>query len=221
MIIPAYNINDIEYIYDFDDKGISHSYPNTPPGYSDPQILYKFHYEGNLKNTIYESNYNWDVNPPFYILSGKNEKIVTCELIPQLNTKQENILKGERKLTWRDYKYIELNLSFKVWKETLNLYYKQDPLWKIEGNKTPSLNTTETYTITPLYDTKNYSTNINTYSFNVKNGTVMKFHGGIPPYGKPIVDILWHTKGSSYLSFYSSWSDEPDKFPNTLGIYVK
>ena len=221
MIIPTYNINDIEYKYDFDDKGIAHSYPNTPPSYTSPQILYSFHYEGFLKNTQWDRDYTWTVNPPFFILSGQNDHVITCELIPSLNIAEEQILTGDRKLMWRDYNYCELNLKMATWEETLNLYYKQGPRWKIEGNKIPKLNSVETYTLIPQYQTDKYSTNPITYSFNVKNGKVMSFHGGVPPNGNPMVDILWYGSGSSYLSFYSSWSDESTKFPNTLGILVK
>lgn len=38
MIVPNENIND----------GLEHSYQNEPPGYSEPQELLYFHYEGML-----------------------------------------------------------------------------------------------------------------------------------------------------------------------------
>ena len=36
MIIPGYNAQDITYYFDYDDKGLQHSYPKEPPGYSSP-----------------------------------------------------------------------------------------------------------------------------------------------------------------------------------------
>lgn len=50
---------------------------------------------------------------------------------------------------------------------------------------------------------------------------MVKFHGNLPPNGNPMIDILWYNPGTAYIAFYSSWLDEPIKFPNTLGIYVK
>ena len=225
MIIPSYNINDIQYQYDFDNNGIPHSYPNTPPGYSEPQLIYEFHYDGMLKNTQWDKNYNWSVEPPFYIKSGQGTSGITCELLPILSKEREKILEGPRNLSWRDYKYCELNLKINTWSETLNLYYKQGPLWKIEGNKTPKSGTTETYTLLPQYDQTGYppkySTDTLSYSFNIKNGNVTQFHGVNPPKGNPKIDIFWHTVGPGYVSFYSAWNDDSLKFPNTLGVLIK
>ena len=226
MIIPDYNIHDTSYYSDVDDKGLSHSYPSTPPGYSTPQILYSFHYEGIVTRIAGYQNYTWTwtVEPPFYILSGQGTSSITCELLPNLNKNQEQMKYGPRKLSYRDYKFSELNLTVSRWKETLNLYYKQGPLWKIEGNKSPLVKSVETYTLIPQYDQTGYppknTTNPINYSFNIQNGTVVKFYGKNPPNGNPIVDILWHTKGPAYISFYSAWTNEKVKFPNTLGIYV-
>jgi hypothetical protein len=229
MIIPTYNINDIEYVYDFDNNGIAHSYPNTPPGYSNPQILYSFTYDGMLKNTQWCKNYTWKVDPPFHIISGQNESKVTCQLMPMLTKERENIIKGIKRLN-----YSELNLTLGTWKETLNLYYNKGPYWKIEGNKSPiikyssngkPIESIETYTLVPLYDQSGvppkYSTDRDSYSFNIKNGKVMQFYGTNPPLGYPKVDIFWYLPGPAYLSFYSAWSDYSVKFPNTLDIYVK
>jgi hypothetical protein len=224
MIKPNYNKNDVPYYFDFDDKGLSHSYPTTPPNYSSPQIIYEFSYEGLIDQLPGPKNYIWSVNPPFYILTGQGTKTITCELIPQLNINNDQILKPNTKISYKDYKYCELNLQIGKWKETLNLYYKQGPLWKIEGNKNPKINTVETYTLIPQYNQTGFppknSTDPNRYNFNIKNGKVTKLHGGIPPTGNPMVDILWYQSGSSYLSFYSAWSDEPITFPNTISIYV-
>jgi len=220
MIIPTYNINDIEYVYDFDNNGIAHSYPNTPPGYSDPQILYSFTYEGFVLSKPGPKNYTWTVDPPFHIISGQNSAKVICQLMPMVTKTREPIISGITRLN-----YSELNLTLGSWKETLNLYYKQGPYWKIEGNKTPTLKSTETYTLIPQYDQTGqppkYSTDVISYSFNIKNGKVMQFYGTNPPYGYPKVDIMWYGTGSAYLSFYSAWSDYSVKFPNTLDIYVK
>ena len=157
MIIPSYNINDIPYHFDFDDRGIAHSYPNEPPGYSTPQILYSFHYDGFMTKLPIPKNYKWEVNHPFYILSGQNTSNITCELMPKLVKNREDSITGLTQLNYThstitgltqltSYKYTwlaycELNLEISSsWKETLNLYYKQGPLWKIEGNKIPKLN---------------------------------------------------------------------------------
>ena len=224
MIIPGYNINDVIYYFDFDDKGLNHSYPNTPPGYSNPQIIYDFHYEGLVTKLPGAKNYIWAVNPPFFILSGQGTSGITCELIPMLVKDREEIKTGPRKLQYRDLKFSELNLEIGRWKETLNLYYKQGPLWKIDGNRNPKINSTETYTLIPQYNQTGYpakyTTDPNSYSFNIKNGKVVKFHGGIPPNGNPMVDILWYQSGASYLSLYSCWTNETVKFPNTMNIYV-
>ncbi len=225
MIIPGYNAQDITYYFDYDDKGLQHSYPKEPPGYSSPQILYTFHFDGIVSRLPGPKIYNWEVSPPFYILSGQTTTDITCELIPKLITDREPIITGARKIEYRDIKFSELNLTCGKWKETLNLYYKQGPLWKINGNRTPKVQTVETYELVPQYNQTGFppknSTDPNSYSFVVKNGKVMKFHGGIPPIGNPLVDILWYSTGPSYLSFYSTWSNEKIKFPNTLDIIVK
>jgi hypothetical protein len=204
-IIPTYNERDIVYYFDFDDKFLAHSYPNTPHGYTEPQILYSFYYEGFLTE-----------------LPGAK--------LPILSKNQEEIIYGARKLVYRDYKFSVLNLKIEYvgkageWYEAFNLYYSQGPIWKIQGNKNPKLNTIETYTIIPDYNQignppKN-STNPNNYKFNLKNGAVVKNYGDIPPRGNPKIDILWTEKGSGYLSFYSSWTNEKLRFPNTLSVYV-
>ena len=61
MIIPSYNKEDVPYIFDFDDKGLPHSYINTPPGYSNPQIIYSFKYEGLMDRLPDPKNYIWSV----------------------------------------------------------------------------------------------------------------------------------------------------------------
>lgn len=48
----------------------------------------------------------------------------------------------------------------------------------------------------------------------------MNFYGGTPPHGNPMVDIFWYETGSTYLSFYSSWTKETTTFPTTMSIYV-
>lgn len=229
MIIPSYNINDIEYVYDFDNNGIAHSYPNTPPGYSDPQILYSFKYEGFMTLRPGPKTYTWSVNPPFHIISGQGTIKVTCQLMPMVTKEREKVISGIPRLD-----YSELNLSVDKWKETLNLYYKKGPYWKIEGNKTPIIKyssngkvieTIETYTLVPQYDQSGvppkYSTSIDSYSFNIKNGKIMQFYGTNPPLGNPKIDVFWYSPGPAYLSFYSAWSDDLIKYPNTLDIYVK
>lgn len=221
MIIPEYDKNFTK------DDILAHSYPNNPPGYSDPEILYYFHYEGFLTGTQWGKNFEWSVEAPFYIIDGQGTSRISCQLMPNLIKNQEPIKTGARQLIWRDYSYRELNLQVGTagkWKGTLNLYYKQGPLWKIEGNKNPKLNSIETYTLIPQYDQTGYppknTTDPNSYSFNIKNGKVMSFHGGTPPNSYPMVDILWYQTGASYLSFYSTWTNEVVKFPNTTNIYV-
>ena len=229
-IVPTYNERDIVYYFDFDDKFLAHSYPNTPQGYTEPQILYSFYYDGFLNDLPGAKWCTWSVDLPFIIVSGQSESIVTCQLLPVLSKNQENMIYGARKLSYRDYKYSVLNLKLDysgkagTWEEPFNLYYSQGPIWKIVGNKFPKLNTIETYTLIPDYNQVGYppknSTDFNNYIFNLKNGVVMKNHGDIPPRGNPKVDILWTEKGSGYLSFYSSWTNEKLRFPNTLDVYV-
>lgn len=69
-------------IGDFKNDGLSHSYPNTPPGYSDSQILYNFHYEGFLTAITHSSSYIWNIEPPFYITEGQGTTKIKCELLP-------------------------------------------------------------------------------------------------------------------------------------------
>jgi len=227
-IIPTYNERDIVYYFDFDDKFLAHSYPNTPHGYTEPQILYSFYYEGFLTELPGAKFYTWSVDLPFIIVSGQSTSQVTCQLLPILSKNQEEIKYGSRKISYRDYKFSELNLKIEYvgkagqWFDVLNLYYSQGPIWKIDGNKNPKINTIETYTLKPDYNQignppKN-STDPNNYKFNLKNGVVVKNHGDIPPRGNPKVDILWTEKGSGYLSFYSSWKNEKLKFSNTLAM---
>lgn len=220
-IIPEYDK------YFIKEDILAHSYPNNPPLFSSPEILYYFHYEGFLLGTQWGKNFNWSIEPPFYIVAGQGTSRIACELIPKLTTQQEPIKTGSRQLIWRDYDFRELNLELGTagkFKSTLNLYYKQGPLWKIEGNKNPKINTVETYTLIPQYDQTGHppknTTDPNSYSFNIKNGRVVNFHGGIPPIGNPLVDILWYQSGPTYLSFNSTWTNEVVKFPNTINIYV-
>ena len=224
MIISSYTENNITYSLDDYNTMLSHSYQNHPQGYSAPQIIYNFSYSGMLKNTQWDKDYTWTIDPPFYILSGQSTSNISCELIPKLSKENEKLVKDFRKNTHKDYKYSNINLQISKWKESLNLYYKQGPLWKIDGNKSVKINSVETYTLIPQYDQtgqppKN-STNPDSYSFDIKNGTVVKFYGTNPPYGNPKIDVLWYSSGSSYLSFYSSWTDDNLKFPNTIGILV-
>ena len=116
MIIPNYNTNDVPYHFDFDDKGIPHSYPINPIGYYKPQILYTFSYEGILDIRNNYKNYIWSVEPPFYILSGQSTREITCELIPILTKQREPIKTAIRKLIYRDLNYCELNLEVEKWK---------------------------------------------------------------------------------------------------------
>jgi len=220
MIISNYNI----------EQGLEHSYPNTPPNYSDPQILYTFTYEGIMTSERFlnshpgEKIFTWTINPPFFIISGQGSTQITCELIPKLNINKEIEKTAVRKLKYTKYEYSELNLTVEKYSESINLYYKQGPLWKIEGNKTPTINTTETYTLIPKYIQTGYPPKNKTndsYTFTLTNGKVMKIHGNIPPNGNPLVDVFWYSTGSTYLSFYSTWENEQTKFPNTIGIYVK
>lgn len=223
MIIPTFKTVK-PYFYDFDDKGLAHSYQDEPPGYSNPKILYTFKYEGLVDRINKPKDYIWTVNPPFFIVNGQGTKNITLQMIPELTKERESILNVIRNLTFRDLKYSELNIKVLKWDETLNLYYRQGPLWKIEGNRNPKKSKIETYKIIPQYDQSGFppknKTNINSYSFMVKNGKVINFYGGTPPNNYPIVDILWYEKGPSYLSFYSAWENETLKFPNTLDIYV-
>lgn len=233
-IYPTYNIGDKTYYYDVDDKGLPHSYPEQPPGYSEPQRIYQFEYTGFVtKIPNWTQNHIWTVDPPFFILSGQGTSIITCELMPKLLKDREPIKIGPRKLKWRDIKFSELNLQIGKWKETLNLYYKQGPLWKIIGNNNPKLSydqygkverKIETYTLIPQYDQTGYppknETDPNSYSFDIKNGMIISFYGDTPPKGNPKVDIFWFDSGPTYLSFYSAWKGETVKFPNTIDIYV-
>lgn len=69
----------------FNDIGLAHSYPNTPPEHSDPQILYKYHYEGWLQPSTHANpprTFLWTIEPPFYIISGQGTSEITVELKP-------------------------------------------------------------------------------------------------------------------------------------------
>jgi hypothetical protein len=227
MIIPTFK-KEIPYFYDLDTKGIAHSYQNSPPGYSEAQTLFTFKYEGLLDEFNFigqeQKDYVWTVNPPFFIVEGQGTNTIKCEQIPLLTKEREQIIYVNKTPIYRDLKYSDLNLKISRWEESINLYYRQGPLWKIDGNTNPKINTIETYTIIPLYNQKGSPpkniTNNNSYSFNIKNGKVVKFYGDTPPHGNPIVDILWYDKGTSYISFYSAWQNETLKFPNTLNVYV-
>lgn len=226
MIIPLYDPK-----FEYDDKGLQHSYPETPPSYSEPQILYSFTYDGFMNNLPGNKIFNWSVNLPFLIVSGQSTKIITIQQLPILTREREPIINTST-VSYRDIKYSDLNLDINGVKCSMNLYYRQGPLWKIEGNKSPKITyssdgkpqTIETYKLIPQFNTngnppKNII-NTESYNFVVKNGTVVKLYGNNPPNGYPLVDILWHTKGSGYISFYSSWDDDYVKFPNTTSIIV-
>jgi len=194
---------------------LEHSYPNKPPGYSQPQILYKLHYEGAKKNS-----YLWTVEPPFHIISGQGSPSIVCQLMPKVSTKIEPI----------NSSILTLNADDE--KEYYNLYYQHGPQWKILGNKNPKINefrglytpTIETYTIIPQYEqighSPKYITDPNSYKFEIKNGRILKFYGGIPPTGNPMIDISWFKPGPAYITFYSAWINEKIKYPNTLDILI-
>jgi hypothetical protein len=235
MIIPLYDEH-----FKVDDKGLAHSYPNFPPNYSEPQITYSFTYDGFMNNVSVPLLFNWSVQPPFYILSGQNTKTITLELKPSLTKDREGFISGSN-VTYKKLKYSDLNLEIiyeppttkpRILKDSINIYYRQGPLWKIQGNKFPKIKlntsgkpeTIETYELIPQYDQTGFPpkniTEHNSYTFVIKGGTVKKFYGGIPPTGTPLVDILWHTPGSGYLAFYSTWTSESVKFPNVLDIFI-
>lgn len=224
MIIPLYDSK-----FDYDDKGLPHSYTKAPPLYSEPQTLYSYTYDGFMNNMPGDKVYTWKVNYPFEILSGQGTKTITVQQFPILTREREPIVKTNT-ATYRDLKYSDLDLNINGLKESMNLYYRQGPLWRIDGNKSPIIkystdgkpNTIETYTIIPLYNIKSSNNIINTESYNfvIKNGLVLKVYGDNPPLGNPKVDILWHTKGQGYISFYSSWKDDYVKFPNTTHVII-
>lgn len=232
MIIPEYD----EY-FKFEDFGLTHSYINTPPGYTNPQILYKFHYEGIISK-LPNSQYVWSIDPPFFIIDGQGTNTVTLELQPKLTKDREDIIQVTGitgiKYTYRELKYCSLNLKMNtvkgIFTDVLDLKYKQGPLWKIEGNRNPQINKVTTYTLIPQYDQIGFppknTTDPNSYSFDIKNGRIIKFYGGNAPKNNkwtnnfPMIDVEWYQIGSAYLSFYSSWTNEIVKFPNTLGIIV-
>lgn len=209
-------------IGDFDDKGLSHSYQNAPPGYSEPQLLYHYHYEGWVSGSSQSIGkpYIWNIEPPFYIIEGQGTNSITCELMP-INTENCSELKSS-----------VISLQLGKWQEGTTIYYKRGPKWKIEGNKTPkiliisgkTIKNIETYELIPNYDQTGFptkcATNPENYTFSIKNGEIINFYGNIPPNGNPKVDIFWYQTGSTYLSFYSSWTKEKIKFPTTIDIYV-
>jgi hypothetical protein len=212
---------------DFRVTGLEHSYQIEPPGYSQPQKTYYYYYDGFMTRRPGPIFYEWEVGPPFFIISGQGTSGITLELIPTLYKTREKEISGITR-----YNFAELNLKIGKWKETRNLYYKNGPLWKIVGNRNPKityfndkpLEKRETYSIIPLYDQSGippkYNTEPSSYTFHIKNGKVMKFYGNIPPLGVPMVDIFWYKEGPTYLTFYSHWDDDTTKFPNTLDIYV-
>lgn len=207
---------------DFNENGLSHSYPNLPPNHSNPQILYHYQFEGWVSGSSQAIGkpYIWNIEPPFYILEGQGTNKITCELLP-INTISCSGLSSSI-----------ISLELGKWQEGTTIYYKQGPKWRIEGNIRPKIRFTnnkivpniETYTIIPEYDQlgnpPHCSTLPDNYSFKIKNGKIMNFHGGTPPHGTPKVDIFWYNTGSTYLSFYSSWTKEETTFPTTLDIYV-
>jgi len=235
MIIPLYDEH-----FKFDDKGLGHSYQIFPPNYSEPQITYSYKYDGFMNNVTDTIIFNWSVQSPFYIISGQNTNVVTLELKPPLTKNREEIISGST-ISYKNLKYSDLNLEIKfappttklgILKDSMNLYYRQGPLWKVVGNKFPKIKlnsngrseTIETYKLIPLYTqsdtTPKNITDFNSYSFVIKGGTVKKFHGGVTPNNVPLVDILWHTPGIGYIAFYSTWSQETVKFPNVLDIFI-
>lgn len=291
----------------FNDRGLTHSYPNTPPGFSEPQILYHYHYEGWVPSSAQARGkpYIWNIEPPFYILSGQGTSGITCELKPvttnlcifgldyettsadcleiptthstkiYMNSSPNLSYRGNQDVivshddehkfyahvasynkqtgqfilssiknvgtgtfcSWNirlagNENYSNVTLQLGKWNEGTAVYYKSGPKWRIEGNMNPKVRkvnnkivqSTETYTLIPEYDMSGNpprcATDPNNYQFNIKNGKVMNFHGGVPPHGNPQIDIFWYQTGSTYLSFYSSWMNEEVTFPTTVDIYV-
>lgn len=237
MIIPEYDKH-----FEYEDYGLDHSYQIEPPSYSEPQILYNFYYSGGTMDVLSLSGTKeliWAVKEPFYIVSGQGTTNITLALSPILTKDREPIITVTGittiKYTYRQLDHCDLTLTIKrnnviIWEDVLNLYYKQGSIWKIEGNKNPKINTIETYTISPLYiqsgNPPKNTTHPDSYSFKVKDGKVKKIYGGTAPInGAWInnflkVDIEWYKSGYTYLSFYSAWTNEKIKFPNTIGITV-
>lgn len=215
-------------------------YANNIQGFLHPQLLYNCYYNGFVSNMPGTKTYIWSIDLPFEIIDGQGTTGVTCQLTPVLSTNREEIIMDKYKnIRYRNYKFAELNLqiinSTKVgkWKETLNLYYTQGPLWKLQGNIYPTIKKSkdgkviksiETYTLIPIYDQIGHppknSTDPNSYSFKLDNGSVTNFYGDIPPKGNPKVDIFWNQTGSTYLTFYSAWTNDKLLFANTFNIYV-
>lgn len=237
MIIPEYDENLL-----YEDNGLNHSFQYSPEGYSEPQDIYKFYYKGDTLDVLKlpgEKNITWSIDYPFYILNGQGTTGVTIALLPVLTQDREKIIivsgLTQMKYSYRNLKYCPL--TFKIskcdqikWEETLNLKYKQGPLFKIEGNMYPKKDIIETYTIIPKYFQNGYPPkniiNNDSFEFKIKGGRVKKIYGGVSPYNCEWkdnfvkVDIEWYEYGSGYLSFYSSWKNEKLKFPNTLKINV-
>jgi len=211
----------------FDNNGLNQSYPNIPPGYSEPQLLYNFHYEGFITQMSKTNNFIWSIDPPFYIYSGQGTSGITLQLMPTTSKYCSTL----------NYSTISLTISGTgqirgQWHENEIIYYKHGAKWEISGNTFPTIKlssgttikTVETYELIPQYDQSSYPPNCSTlpdsYSFSIKNGEIVKFYGNIPPYGNPLIDVFWYRTGKTYLSFYSSWANETCKFPTTLDIFV-
>ena len=166
---------------DFRTTGLEHSYQIEPPGYSQPQKLYHYYYKGFMLDR--SKNFVWKVGPPFFIIDGQGTSGITIEMIPTLSKYREKEISGITRLH-----YTELDLQIDRWKETRNLYYRNGPLWKIIGNKTPTITyfknnpieTRETYTMIPLYEQNGYPPKYSTgtpcvdnYNFKLKNGKIL------------------------------------------------
>ena len=196
--------------------------------------MYNCYYDGFVSNLPGAKTYIWSIGLPFHIIAGQGTTGVTIQLTPILSRDREEIVMDKYKnIRYRNYKFAELNLtisnSMKVgkWEETLNLFYAQGPLWKLQGNLYPKIQkdqngkvikSIETYTLLPQYvqtgNPPKNSTDPSSYSFGIQNGVVSMFHGGTPPKENPKVDIFWNQTGSTYLTFYSAWSNDKLLFAN-------
>jgi hypothetical protein len=208
-------------IGNFDNNGLAHSYPNLPPEISEPEILYKYHYEGWVTPTTQSpsiiNQYIWNIEQPFYIISGQNTTEITVKLMP-IYSDSSNV------------GYCDISLKLGKWYEEKRIFFKKGPQWNIQGNNNPIIKyignklieTIETYTLNPLYDQtgnppKN-STLPDSYTLKIKGGKILKFYGENPPYGIPKIDVNWYDTNDNYLCFYSSWINDNTTFPNIIKI---
>lgn len=223
-----------------DEINLAEPYTNNIQNFINPKAIYNCYYDGFVSKLIGSKTYTWSIDLPFHIIEGQGTTGVTIQLVQILSKNREEIIMDKYKnIRYRDFKFAELNLtisnSTKVgkWCETLNLFYAQGPLWKIQGNLFPKIKKSqdgkviksiETYTLIPQYNQTSYppknSTDSNSYSFDLDHGTVTTFHGGVPPKENPKVDIFWNQTGSTYLTFYSAWTSDKLLFSNTFNIYV-